>query len=208
MVNRAALPLTSALLSSPGCAALLFLILIGACASNAERGGPWCTPLVHSSGRLVLDGLAGSYDVVFGATAGNPGNPVAVGELYLFERDSSRRAIETPFGTIFPARLELYFGYATIDLKSVGGLTHGSLTSRDSSAPGVVLRVWMDTHPQPAQLEFGSDRTRRDLLILDGASTEANILETTPFGMRGAWESTIGTTTYRVTGFFCARRRP
>jgi len=184
-----------------------FVVLsIASCASGAVRNAPWCTPLTRPTGELNLTGLAGSYDVVFAATAGYTGNTVALGQLHLFERDSTRRAIDTPFGTTFPNRLELYFGYASVDLQSVGGLTDGSVAGRDSSAPGVVLRMWTDSDARPAQLEFGSDRNRRDMLILDGAITEADILETTPSGMRGTWESTAGPTTYRVTGFFCARR--
>jgi hypothetical protein len=184
------------------------LLSIAGCAHHAARPARWCSAPSSPTAPVALTGLAGSYDLAFTATAGHYGNPAATGELHLFARDSGSTIIETPFGTTYTDRLELYFGFATIDLASVGGLTNGSVTSRDSVAPGVVLRAWTDSAPEPPELEFGSDTNRRDLLIFDGANTSATILETTPSGIRGTWTSTIGTTTYRVSGFFCARRRP
>jgi hypothetical protein len=43
--------------------------------------------------------------------------------------------------------------------------------------------------------------------MLDGGYNELTVTDANGDGFAGRWESSIGTMTYRASGFFCARRR-
>lgn len=80
---------------------------------------------------------------------------------------------------------------------------NGSLTS-DAEAPGVVVRVAGDGTDRQITLELGSDRNRRDRWFLDRAHARASVLAAGEWGFSGLWDATIGPTTYRAGGNFCA----
>ena len=55
-------------------------------------------------------------------------------------------------------------------------------------------------------LRLGSETNRRGHLVLDGAFVDAPVLELGEAGLFGQWDASVGPTTYRVGGFFCAIR--
>jgi hypothetical protein len=107
-----------------------------------------------------------------------------------------------------PTGREPYWGSAKIDLDRVGAYTEGSVASEDSVAPGVVVSRSESPGKRPTLgISLGSNRNRRGTYILDGAFIDARIVEVTPGGFRGPWEASVGPTTYRAAGFFCAERQ-
>jgi hypothetical protein len=82
----------------------------------------------------------------------------------------------------------------------VGLATAGTpLASRDSTVPGVVSAL--DSLVRGLTFMLGYR------LMLDGGGNELTVTRAERNRLEGRWESSIGPTTYRAAGFFCAQRR-
>ena len=165
-----------------------------------------CTPAPNRTSTIDAKRLEGRYDVVFVNAKSESGRVEARGVLELLPRDSASAILYTIGRRPHPHLTEPYLGSTTVDLGAIGAFVPGSVSSTDSAAPGVVVRVWTDTNVPQVQLLFGSQGNRRDIFTLDGAYMAGDILESTAIGLRGSWLSSIGHTTPGASGYFCARR--
>ncbi|MEO7646841.1 MAG: hypothetical protein ABIV11_01205 [Gemmatimonadaceae bacterium] len=154
-------------------------------------------------------GLGGHYNLVFVATEGERRGRVERGRMVLLPRDSAGAIIYTLRREPHPNAREPYFGTAEIALDSLGAYTRGTLSSTDPRQPGIAIREFhwdRAEDPTSIQLIVGSGTTRRDVFTLDGPYVDIQIRELTPGGFRGVWEASLGHTSYRAAGFFCAAR--
>ena len=129
--------------------------------------------------------------------------------MVLLPRDSADAIIYTRRGEPHPNAREPYFGSAEINLDSLGAYTHGTLASLDPNRPGVVVSEWHFDHaeePPSITLTVGSEATRRDIMRFDGNHVDIRVRELRPEGFRGVWEASVGHTSYRAAGYFCAAR--
>lgn len=154
-------------------------------------------------------GLAGRYNLVFVATEGERRGRVARGRMVLLPRDSADAIIYTRRGEPHPNVREPYFGSAEIALDSLGAYTNGTLASLDPKRPGIAVQEWhweRGEEPTSINLIVGSKATRRDIVTLDGNHVDIGVRELTPGGFRGGWVASVGHTSYRSAGYFCAAR--
>ena len=154
-------------------------------------------------------GMDGQYHLVFVATEGEHKGRVARGRLELLSRDSAAAIRYTFSGKPHPHLREPYYGSAEVDLESLGAYTSGTLASRDPARPGVAVYEYhwdRAEAPTAIQLMVGAERTRRDIIGLDGPFVNIQVREFLPGGFRGTWEASLGITDYRAAGFFCATR--
>jgi hypothetical protein len=102
--------------------------------------------------------------------------------------------------------LGTHYGHAAIVLDSVGAVAAGSIASRDSTRPGVLVLSSADQTPGVTQtyLRFGADANRNDIRLLDGAYMVLIVDSANASAMRGHWRSGIRAET--AGGYFCADR--
>lgn len=154
-------------------------------------------------------GLAGRYNLVFVATEGERRGRVERGRMVILPRDSAGAIIYTRRGEPHPNLREPYFGSAEINLDSLGAYTNGTLASLDPKRPGIAVQEWRwdrGEEPTSITLVVGSKATRRDVMTLDGPHVDIQVRELTPGGFRGGWVASLGHTSYRAAGYFCAAR--
>jgi hypothetical protein len=189
----------------------LLLLSLGLTAGAAGRFGDpirWCTSRSPLLANLPTTALTGRFDLELTSTYGWKHGGTARGTLELWPRDSAATAMGRGNG-VDSTRCEPYAGAATIDLAAVNANTEGSVSSRDSTAPGVVVRVLTDRYVSGKKLELslGSDRNRRDVGMVDGNWLEVEIEEVTNTGFRGRWRASpplVAEVTH--AGTFTARR--
>ena len=192
-----------------------FILGLASAASLACRTVPSshstsCQPSQESQPKaepFELSHLEGQYLLTFVSTSADRGRRSVTGRLTLFARDSLRLRPRRFDGTPNPNRIEPFWGAASIELGKVGAYVEGPTDAVDPAAPGVVVyAMQMRDSSWETGLSFGANRNRPDLIILDGAYLEAPVLEVTSTGFRGIWSASIGPTTYKAAGFFCAVR--
>lgn len=183
---------------------------IAACAPLSRHAAPAdCRP---TRARLPRDataaGLAGHYNLVFVATAGERRGRVERGRMVLMPRDSASAIMYTIHREPHPNAREPYFGTAEIALDSLGAYTNGTLSSLDPERPGITVHEWhwdrAEEHTS-IQLIVGSGATRRDVMTFDGPHVDVQVRELTPAGFRGVWEASLGHTSYRAAGISARR---
>ena len=153
--------------------------------------------------------MGGRYSLVFVATEGDHKGKVARGRMELLRRDSTTAIRLDGNGRPHPNLREPYYGSAEINLEALGAYTSGSLASRDPTRPGIVVFEWRSKReevPTAIQLMIGADKTRRDIISVDGPFVDIQVREFLPEGFRGTWEASVGYSDYRSSGFFCANR--
>lgn len=190
---------------------VLLAAAIMACAPLSRQAAPSdCRPTRATLPRnATAAGLGGQYTLVFVATAGERRGRVERGRMVLIPRDSAGAIIYTLRREPHPNAREPYFGSAEIALDSLGAYTHGTLESTDPGQPGIAIWEYhwdRAEDPTSIQLIVGSGATRRDVMTFDGPYVDIQIRELTPGGFRGIWEASLGHTTYRAAGYFCAAR--
>jgi hypothetical protein len=74
------------------------------------------------------------------------------------------------------------------------------IESRDPARPGIAFDL--DTLRGGLRFMLGYQP------MLDGGYNEFTITAATDDSFTGRWQSSLGPTTYRAGGFFCAQRRP
>lgn len=195
--------------------AQLHCVLLAAAAVTCAPFSRHAPPADCSPTRATLPrdataaGLAGRYNLVFVATEGERRGRVERGQLVLLTRDSADAIIYTLRREPHPNVRESYYGSADIALDSLGAYTHGTLASLDPKRPGITVREWhWDRAEEPTSIELiaGSEATRRDIMTFDGPHVGIQVRELTPGGFRGVWEASVGHTSYRAAGYFCAAR--
>ena len=98
------------------------------------------------------------------------------------------------------------YGYADIDLMSVGAYRVGDPGSKNMQAPGVLVLEYDRGGERVIILRFGSEANRRDRVRYDGAYTVLEVQRIDEGGFVGSWRSGLGLT--RASGCFCAVRIP
>lgn len=129
--------------------------------------------------------------------------------MVLLPRDSADAIIYTIRRVPHPNAREPYFGSAEIALDSLGAYTNGTLASLDPRRPGIAVQEWhwaRAEEPTSIELIAGSEATRRDVMTFDGPHVDIQVRELTPAGFRGGWVASLGHTSYRAAGYFCAAR--
>jgi hypothetical protein len=103
--------------------------------------------------------------------------------------------------------LGTHYGHAAIALDSVGAVAAGSIASRDSTRPGVLVLSAADQAAGMPQtyLRLGAEANRTDIRLLDGAYMVLIVDSASASAMRGHWRSGIRAET--AGGYFCADRR-
>lgn len=181
-----------------------------ACATLPRSRAQTCQP-THDPRPITqpfdFSRIAGEYLVTFVATTGERAGRSVSGRLTLFPRDSVRWRPRTINGTPNPYLTEPLGGSASIELGQLGAVYPGRIDGTDPDAPGVILRVMqMRDNSWETTLMFGNTNNRQNAAVLDGPYFGASITEVTRSGFRGTWDSSLGITTYRAAGFFCALR--
>lgn len=181
-------------------------VAAASCAAVQESEGACRAPVAEPIRAPSVDDLAGRYRLIFVGTSGEAVGKRVEGELVLAARPAALRPVLgldlVPLADV----AEPVFGATTADLEAVGAYVSGSLRSEDPEAPGVVLRVDQGGNEVGLTLRLGSERNRRGHFILDGAFVLAPIVELHRAGFFGRWDASLGPTTYRAGGFFCALR--
>lgn len=184
-------------------AALLVATTLSACAT-LHSGGVRCqTPasaiaLAPFAPARAL-ALAGSYELTIVADSGPRAGHSARGTLSL-----------TPNDTLHRYYVNLGAGWARHGDRpligwgefrgDVGLMTAGTpIDSHDPAQPGVAFVL--DSLSGGLRFMLGDRR------ILDGGYNEFTVTAATDDWFAGRWESSLGPTTYRATGFFCAHRQ-
>ena len=179
------------------------------CASTPPAHGACAPPPAAEFTDLgaAADRLAGTYAVTLVATEGERRGRAASARLTLVPRADSLRRFD---GGRSPGGSAPVYGWAELDVEGVGGLPHGSVASRDPRRPGVEvvdLRGVSEGRPfRELTLRLGADANRRDVISLDGPYTALEVTAVGPGGFGGLWHASLGMTTYRAGGHFCAER--
>ncbi len=191
--------------------ALSFVILINACASI--RGQAHDTRCSATADSLPVGSsaseLAGTFRVLFIGTEGSARRKRLTASLFLQPHDSSRRyAGKWPH---LNPHLEFpLYGSLDADVRQLGAIPPGRADSLDPDRPGV--NVWQmnavyEGRPfTEISLQVGDEGNRRDAVTLDGADFSMQVHRITTTGFRGTWSSSVGMTTFRAEGHFCAWR--
>ena len=175
----------------------LIAVSLGMIAAACGHGAvPGSVVLASSSGCARVDSSA--------ATGVVPAERIA-GEYRLsLVATHGRRAGRSIVGTM---TLGTHYGHAAIALDSVGAVAAGSIASRDSTRPGVLVLSSADQAAGTPQtyLRFGAEANRTDIRLLDGAYMVLIVDSASASAMRGHWRSGIRAET--ADGYFCADRR-
>jgi hypothetical protein len=190
---------------------VLLAAAIAACAPLSRDPAPAdCGPTRATLPRdATAAGLGGHYNLVVVATEGERRGRVERGRMVLLPRDSASAIVYTLNREPHPNAREPYFGTAEVALDSLGAYTRGTLSSTDPTQPGIAIWEYhwdRAEEPTSIQLIVGSGATRRDVITFDGPYVDIQVRELTPGGFRGTWEASLGHTTYRAAGYFCAAR--
>ena len=183
---------------------LILFAAVGGCATAGGRSGGSCTPppsaplVPFAPSRAIA--LAGTYDFTLVADLGPRTGHAAHGIIHLANTDTLRRYYTNSLGQGWRRRGDRpLFGWGELR-GNVGLATAGTpLASRDSALPGVVASL--DSLHGGLRFMLGYRP------MLDGGFNELIVTSSNVAGFAGRWESSVGITTYRAAGFFCAHRR-
>jgi hypothetical protein len=178
--------------------------LLGACASLPPARTVACPPPDSAANPKSLPDLAGTYRLVM--VESTPKNRTTQGLLSLAKRPSPQPAKGLFGSDIDLAAVQPFYGTSTIALDSVGAMTEGTLSSTDPHAPGAAITRGSE-HGQPTvALGLGSVRNDMRTFMNDGSITLMRIERIGPHGFSGRWRASVGYSTYRAAGSFCAVR--
>jgi len=174
----------------------------GACTAQNEYVKPdGCAP-VDEVAMTGVDGesLAGAYELVLVATAGDSAGSSATGRLQLQPNEPKLRGIPSAGGGTRTDSSAPLYGTTDVDVTRVGGLRMGEPTSSDPNRPGVLLVQ----QGEGIVLRIGSEANRRDVIRFDGGYFAMRVRRVDPKGFAGSWTS--GTALRQASGHFCAHR--
>ncbi len=174
-------------------------------AQDAQR---ICAPTPHPlSVGATAKGLAGRYRLQIVGTDGKAKSQVVSGTLTLWAPPDSFQSL--PRGYNQQMRLPL-IGTADIDFSRVGGVDDGGWTSTDPAAPGIVVQEHQGTYQNrrftTITLHIGADGNRRGRLRADGPYNALYVDKIDSTGFWGRWHASLGYSTYKANGYFCAIR--
>jgi hypothetical protein len=191
--------------STPALVALLLAAtLLGACASLPPARAVACPPPVSAANPKSLPDLAGTYRLVM--VESTPKNRTTQGLLSLAKRPSPQPAKGLFGSDIDLAAVQPFYGTSTIALDSVGAMTEGTLASTDPLAPGAAITLGGERHRPTVELGLGSVNNDVRTFMNDGSITEMRIERIGPGSFSGRWHASVGYSTYRAAGYFCAVR--
>jgi hypothetical protein len=181
----------------------IMVATLPACATLRGRGGS-CEPPTASAALAPFApaqalGLVGDYQLTIVADSGPRLGHSARGSITIAPNDTLHRYYVNAPGQGRRRRGDRpLVGWGEIH-GDVGLMTAGTpIDSRDPAEPGIA---------------FGLDSLRGGLHfmlgyqpMLDGGYNDFIVTVTAAGGFAGRWTSSLGPTTYRATGFFCAHR--
>jgi hypothetical protein len=154
--------------------------------------------------------LAGQYRLTIVGTAGHAAGRVARGALELWAPPDSFQYVRQADGQRNPWLTIPLIGTTTIDLEQVGGVENGGWATTRPEAPGIALwEFHADDHGKlvtAITLHLGADGNRRDVRQLDGPYNAFYVDRIEPSGFSGRWHASLGYTSYKAEGHFCATR--
>lgn len=183
---------------------LVAVATLAACGGLRTGGGgsdclrpPSAAPTPFAPARALV--LAGNYDFTLVADSGPRAGRTARGTISLTPNDTLHRYyVNGPQGWLRRGDRPL-IGWGDVR-GDVGLETAGTpIASRDPSRPGIVFRL--DSVRGGLRFMLG------DQPMNDGGYNELTVTSADENRFAGRWQSSLGPTDYRATGFFCARRR-
>jgi hypothetical protein len=156
-------------------------------------------------------GLAGEYKLVIVGTEGVAASRSVTGTLRLWSPPESLQTVRRLDGAPNVSLKIPLIGAADIDLTNVGGVDDGDLTSTDPFAPGIAVRelnaVYQGKPFTEITLHVGSSSNRRNVMRFDGPYNALYVDRIDSTSFSGRWHASLGYTTYKAEGYFCAMRR-
>jgi hypothetical protein len=176
---------------------------LSACATLRGGGGS-CQPSSASAALAPFapaDALAfvGDYELTIVAESGPRPGHSARGSMSIAPNDTLHRYYINAQGQGWRRRGDRpLIGWGQVD-GDVGLMTAGTpIESRDPAEPGIVFRL--DSVGGGFRFMLGYRPMH------DGGYNQFIVTDTTDTGFAGRWHSSLGPTTYRASGFFCAQR--
>jgi hypothetical protein len=144
--------------------------------------------------------LAGAYELTLVADSGPRVGHAAHGLISLVPNDTLHRYYINPLSQGWRRRGDRpLIGWGDLQ-GDVGLMTAGSpIESRDPAQPGIIFSL--DSLQGGLRFMLGYQP------MLDGGYNALTVTDADADRFRGRWESSLGPTTYRAAGFFCAQRR-
>jgi hypothetical protein len=156
-------------------------------------------------------GLAGDYRLTIVGTDGEATGKMVRGDLKLWAPPDSFQFVRQFDGNRNPYITIPLIGSTEIHLQDVGAVEDGGWSAREPEAPGIALREHHATYQgQPfteITLKLGADGNRRGLLRMDGPYNALYVDRMDTSGFYGRWHASLGYTTYKAEGFFCALKK-
>lgn len=192
--------------------ALVWILNAGAQAEAKAQGvRQACAPTSDTlPASATTKGMAGTYQLTIVGTGGKAADQRTRGTLKLWAPPNSFQIIRWPGGRQHPHLTIPLIGTAQIYLGRVGGLKNGGWTSPDPAAPGIAVSEWHDTsRDKPRtniELHLGANGNRRSRRQLDGPYNALYVDKVDSNGFWGRWHASLGYSTYKADGYFCAIR--
>lgn len=156
-------------------------------------------------------GLAGDYYLTIIGTDGEALGKMVRGDLRLWAPPDSFRYIRQIDGKRNPHLTTPLIGRTGIRLQDVGAVQDGAWDATEPEAPGIAVQEQHASYQgQPfteITLRLGADGNRRGVLRFDGPYNALYVDRIDPSGFYGRWHASLGYTTYKAEGFFCALRK-
>ena len=193
------------------------ILTIGAGLSlHVVKGSPSTQPTCNQGSDVLTVGssaarLVGEYELVIVGTEGVAAGRSTTGTLRLWSPPESLQVVRRLDGKPNAFLRIPLIGTAVIDLAKVGGLDDGDLGSTDVLAPGIAVEEFNATYQgkpfTEITLHLGSIGNRRNVMRFDGPYNALYVdrIDSTKF--TGRWHASLGYTTYKAEGYFCAVRR-
>jgi len=210
--------MTAGFFRSPWPCATAGLALVAASGCATTRGqGAACERGPRPAAALAdsitpAETLAGDYRLTLVATEGERRGSVARGTLSLrAQPDTSLRHLA---GSRNPYLSIPLYGWTDVGVQQVGGVRNGDLATRDPLAPGVRAEEFRwppgvagrREAERELSLHLGARGNRRDRAQLDGPYMALAVTELGATQFAGRWEASVGMSSYRAAGYFCAVR--
>jgi hypothetical protein len=183
--------------------------------SNALAVPPETRTCAPTSAKLPTNataaGLAGDYYLTIIGTDGEAMGKMVRGDLRLWAPPDSFRYIRQFDGKRNPHVTTPLIGRTGIRLQDVGAVEDGGWGATEPEAPGIAVQEHHASYQgQPfaeITLRLGADGNTRGVLRFDGPYNALYVDRIDPLGFYGRWHASLGYTTYKAEGFFCALRR-
>jgi hypothetical protein len=133
------------------------------------------------------------------------------GGLKLWAPPDSFRYIRQFDGKRNPYLTIPLIGSTDLQLQEVGAVEDGSWDARAPEAPGVAVQEHHATYQGQSFTEItvklGADGNRRGVMRFDGPYNALYVDRIDSSGFYGRWHASLGYTTYKAEGFFCAFKK-